>query len=67
MNRALAARLLGLTAAEALALRQSNDVIFRIRMGADAPDVNHFKDGKGPFPGLTSERRQRARSVAQTP
>ena len=67
MNRALAARLLGLTAAEAIALRQSNDVIFRIRIGADAPEVDHFNDGEGPFPGLTSERPHRPKAIAQTP
>ena len=78
MNRALAGCLLGLTATETLALRQSNDVIFRIGTGSSGPTVDHFKGGEGPFPGLTGERRTgpkpsnrhpepRARSVAQTP
>lgn len=54
MNRALAAHLLRLTQAQALALRQRNDVIFRIDTTAEVPVVDHFANGEGPIPGLPS-------------
>ncbi len=67
MNRALAACLLGLTATETLALRQGNDVIFRIRTDSAEPTVDHFQGGEGPFPGLTGEQPHRPEAIAQTP
>ena len=67
MNRALAACLLGLTATETIALRQSNDVIFRICTGSAEPTVDHFKGGEGPFPGLTGEQPHRPEAIVQTP
>ena len=67
LNRALAACLLGLTAAETLALRQDNDTIFRVRTGDGLPAADHFKNGDGPHAGLTTERRRWPASVPQTP
>ena len=67
MNGALAACLLGLTATETIALRQSNDVIFRIFTGSSGPTVDHFKGGEGPFPGLTGEQPHQPEAIVQTP
>jgi broad specificity phosphatase PhoE len=55
INRALAARLLGLSPDQTMDIRQNNDVIFRIRTGGGAPVADHFVGGEGPFPGLPSE------------
>jgi broad specificity phosphatase PhoE len=55
INRALAGRLLGLSPDQTMAIRQNNDVIFRIRTGDGAPVADHFVDGEGPFPGLPGE------------
>jgi broad specificity phosphatase PhoE len=63
INRALAARLLKLSPAATMDIRQNNDVIFRIRTGAGAPAADHFVGGEGPFPGLPSEA-SRPQSVA---
>ena len=67
MNRALAACLLGLTAADTDAIRQDNDTIFRVRTGDGPPVADHFKSSDGPHAGLTSERRRSPDSIAQTP
>lgn len=52
INRALAGRLLSLTPAEVVDIRQNNDVIFRITTGEGAPLAEHFVGGEGPYPGL---------------
>jgi len=63
INRALAAQLMGLSPTEMMAIRQSNDVILRIRTGAGAPAADHFVAGEGPFPGLPGEMRAQQESA----
>ena len=59
MNRALAAVLLDLAPAEALRLRQANDVVIRIVLtGATMRSVDHFVSGDGPRPGLPIDHGQ---------
>jgi hypothetical protein len=41
-----------------MAIRQGNDVIFRIRTGTGAPVADHFVGGEGPFAGLPGEMRR---------
>lgn len=63
INRALAARLLGLKPDEAMAIRQANGAIFRIRPGEHAPTVDRFIAGEGPFPGLALEMGRSRESI----
>jgi broad specificity phosphatase PhoE len=62
INRALAARLMGLSPTDMMAIRQGNDVILRIRTGHGAPAADHYVGGEGPFPGLPGEMRARQES-----
>ncbi|MEP7210755.1 MAG: histidine phosphatase family protein, partial [Alphaproteobacteria bacterium] len=55
INRALAAHLMRLSPPDMMAIRQGNDVIFRIRTGDGAPVADHFIGGEGPFAGFPRE------------
>jgi broad specificity phosphatase PhoE len=66
MNRALAGRLLGLSAEDMLAIGQDNDTIFRVVMNNGSTIADHYAAGEGPFPGLTTDR-PRHKRVTQTP
>jgi len=66
MNCALAARLLGLSPDETLAIRQDNDTIFRVVTNNGSTIADHFAAGDGPFPGLTTDLPRHER-VTQTP
>ncbi len=52
LNRALAQVLLGLSPAETLGIRQTNDIVIRIAVTEGAASADHFVGGDGPTPGL---------------
>lgn len=54
-NRAMAGVLLDLAPADALAIRQPNDVVIRIRRDGAGALADHFRAGQGPFAGLPGE------------
>jgi len=53
IGKVMVAILLGLGEEETLAIHQPNDAVFRVGLGADEPEVHHWRDGVGPVEGLT--------------
>jgi len=55
-GRALLTRLLALDPAAATAVRQPNDVVYRLSFDAASVRCEHFRAGAGPHPGLFTRR-----------
>ncbi|MGD2044709.1 MAG: histidine phosphatase family protein [Gemmatimonadota bacterium] len=53
IGKVMVSILLGLDEDETLAIHQPNDAVFRLRLGAEEPEVHHWRAGVGPVVGLT--------------